>query len=143
MLYVAIGALVSGCRKLASEQKSALDSASSTLEVDCAEEDLMISLEEYPELQMINGSAHISFPDQFVHLLVVKIAEEYWTAVWKICTHGNCEVEWRSSLGVVQCPCHDSWFDIDGRVLQGPATRDLSVYSVCRKENLLYLKKTG
>ena len=101
----------------------------------------MISLDEYPELRKIDGSTQISFPDQWVHLVVVKQAEESWIAVWKICTHGDCNVEWMPSSEAFQCPCHASWFAPDGRVLQGPATVDLTSYSVCRIEDKLYLTK--
>ena len=87
----------------------------------------------------MGGTVYVSFPEQFVHLLVICVAEEEWVAVWKICTHGVCDVEWDSSLSLVRCPCHGSLFDVDGLVLQGPAVRDLKAYSVCRKDQKLFL----
>ena len=108
-------------------------------EEDCLPQSLSISFDEYPELNEIGGSAWVSFPEQFVHVLVVCLAEQHWIAVWKICTHGTCDVEWDESLSVIRCPCHNSLFDIDGRVLEGPAERDLKEYSVCREGNMLFL----
>ena len=100
-------------------------------EVDCPDSTMQISLSEYPELLAVGGSAYVSFPDDFVHILIVCVGNQEWIAVWKICTHGNCNVEWTESLALIECPCHNSLFDWDGSVLRGPAERPLASYGVC------------
>lgn len=41
------------------------------------------------------------------------------------CTHLGCQVTFNRAERSWDCPCHGSRFDVDGRVLQGPAVNDL------------------
>jgi glycine/D-amino acid oxidase-like deaminating enzyme/nitrite reductase/ring-hydroxylating ferredoxin subunit len=41
------------------------------------------------------------------------------------CTHQGCVIRWNQIEKSWDCPCHGSRFDIDGKVLNGPAVVDL------------------
>jgi cytochrome b6-f complex iron-sulfur subunit len=51
-------------------------------------------------------------------------------AVNPTCTHAGCTVAWQSEQKEFVCPCHDSRYTIDGKVLQGPAEKPLATYAV-------------
>ena len=44
------------------------------------------------------------------------------------CTHQGCDVKWVVGEKRYECPCHDSDFAADGKVLKGPAPTSLATY---------------
>jgi cytochrome b6-f complex iron-sulfur subunit len=49
--------------------------------------------------------------------------ESGFSALSLICTHLGCTVEQKA--GEFACPCHGSRFDVDGKVIHGPAEKPL------------------
>ena len=64
------------------------------------------------------------------HNLFVYKDHEGIRAVSAVCTHLGCILE--KTTDGFECPCHGSCYNLDGEVLSGPATRNLSWYRVSR-----------
>ncbi|WP_013324594.1 ubiquinol-cytochrome c reductase iron-sulfur subunit [Gloeothece verrucosa] len=51
-------------------------------------------------------------------------------AVNPTCTHAGCTVAWKADQKAFVCPCHESKFAADGKVVKGPAKDPLKTYEV-------------
>ncbi len=67
-------------------------------------------------------------------LILIRTGEDTIVALNRLCTHVQCDMgptqsgRWDGEKLI--CTCHDSHFDAAGKVLKGPATRDLAAYPV-------------
>ena len=61
---------------------------------------------------------------------VVKLSETEVVAYTPQCTHLGCAYRYEESKNEFVCPCHSTNFSIEGKVLNGPAPRDLDRYPV-------------
>jgi menaquinol-cytochrome c reductase iron-sulfur subunit len=59
---------------------------------------------------------------------VVKNADQSVTAFGPQCTHLGCAYHWDEAKSDFICPCHNSFFSLDGKVISGPAPRGLDRY---------------
>jgi menaquinol-cytochrome c reductase iron-sulfur subunit len=55
------------------------------------------------------------------------------------CTHLGCAYHWEMAQGKFACPCHGSYFSVDGKVLDGPAPRPLDRYVTKIENNRLQI----
>jgi glycine/D-amino acid oxidase-like deaminating enzyme/nitrite reductase/ring-hydroxylating ferredoxin subunit len=51
------------------------------------------------------------------------------------CTHLGCHVRWNNAEASWDCPCHGSRFDVEGNVINGPATQNLNQVSLHSKKH--------
>ncbi|MBD2167489.1 FAD-dependent oxidoreductase [Calothrix membranacea FACHB-236] len=55
-------------------------------------------------------------------------------AISLTCTHQGCTVK-KADDGKFHCPCHGAVFAADGKVLKGPAQRDLAKFKIVQKQD--------
>jgi len=56
--------------------------------------------------------------------------EEGIAALHSSCSHLECRFSWDAEKNTFICPCHGSEFTRNGKVIRGPATRDLDWFPV-------------
>jgi menaquinol-cytochrome c reductase iron-sulfur subunit len=56
------------------------------------------------------------------------------------CPHLGCGYRWSAPDKLFKCPCHGSVFDINGKVLGGPAPRSLDTLEVKQENNRVMVK---
>lgn len=65
---------------------------------------------------------------------VFALADNSQEAISLTCTHQGCTVKMAED-GKFHCPCHGAVFAADGKVLKGPAQRDLSKFKVVQRQD--------
>jgi len=68
----------------------------------------------------------------------VKNSNSETTVFSPICPHLGCRYQWHENRKLFICPCHHSVFNIDGKVVSGPAPRPLDTLPSKIKNNYLY-----
>lgn len=81
----------------------------------------VINLSDYPSLASVGGYAMITNT-----VIVIRKSSSKFIALNTTCTHKKCDVEYDGNG--FECPCHGSTFDKNGKVTEGPATKNLKSY---------------
>ena len=84
-------------------------------------------LHELAELASDEGKI-VSFKDEKIAIYKDKNGGIH--ALSPICTHVGCEVKWNNAELTWDCPCHGARYSYDGRMLNGPATKNLTKANV-------------
>jgi Rieske Fe-S protein len=67
-------------------------------------------------------------------ILFIRTSERNVDAVSAVCTHEGCTVAYREKDDRITCWCHSSAFELSGKVIKGPAQRDLTRYKVVTQD---------
>ena len=70
---------------------------------------------------------------------VVKLSKDQVVAYAPQCTHLGCAYHWDQEKDQFVCPCHNSLFSLEGKVLDGPAPRPLDRFQTRLQGNELML----
>ncbi len=62
--------------------------------------------------------------------LVIRTRDGQIKAFNAVCTHVQCTVEFRETLGDIFCNCHNGLYDLNGHNVSGPPPRPLEVYKL-------------
>lgn len=62
--------------------------------------------------------------------ILVRVGPEEFRAFSATCTHLDCTVQFDGESKRIWCPCHNGWYDLEGRNVAGPPPRPLDSYVV-------------
>ena len=75
-----------------------------------------------------NGVVTFAYPEEHDDCVLVRTNEGALVAYSQKCTHLSCAVRPMVDQGVIHCPCHEGYFDLQtGRPISGPPQRPLPV----------------
>jgi cytochrome b6-f complex iron-sulfur subunit len=90
---------------------------------------IVIPLDAFPELGGVGGSILGRIAGRADPIIIARVDESTFAAVDALCTHQQCTVAYNALGRTFDCPCHNSSYEIDGRLIGGPAPRPLRSYS--------------
>jgi nitrite reductase/ring-hydroxylating ferredoxin subunit len=90
---------------------------------------IAMRLDAYPMLAAVGDSIVGRAAGRADPIIIARIDDGTFAAVDALCTHMQCTVAYNALNLTFDCPCHDSTYEIDGRVIGGPAPRPLRTYS--------------
>lgn len=105
----------------------------------------LTSLNSITENEPVNLPFVITIEDAFLkssqpeNVWAVKKTGSDTTVFSPICPHLGCRYQWHADKKLFVCPCHHSVFNIDGKVVSGPAPRPLDTLPTKVKNNYLYV----
>jgi Rieske Fe-S protein len=92
-----------------------------------------VKLEKVKKLKEIGGWTILNLKGR--QILFVRDAQDSIRALSPICTHKKCLVEYNPESKKIQCNCHKSIYDLEGKVLEGPAPKPLLTYEAKLNKN--------
>jgi cytochrome b6-f complex iron-sulfur subunit len=94
---------------------------------------IALPLDKVEQLQLPGGSVILKIKDKEV--LFIRDTDTTVRALDPACTHKGCKVAFKKEDNKIECPCHQSAFDPEGKLLRGPASSNLKNYGAKLEEN--------
>ena len=90
---------------------------------------IALPLADFPDLQKTGGSIVGKASGYANPIVIAHVMDTSFAALDAICTHMNCTVTYSALNVELECPCHGSTYEVDGRVIGGPAPRPLTAFT--------------
>jgi Rieske Fe-S protein len=88
---------------------------------------LAVKLDQVPALKQVGGAVILKLGGKDV--MLIRDSASSVRALSPVCTHQACYLGYNKKTRRLDCPCHKSSYDLNGKVLGGPAPKNLQVYT--------------
>jgi nitrite reductase/ring-hydroxylating ferredoxin subunit len=103
---------------------------------------LIVSLASAAPLNPVGGAVRVTLDDNEsaeIRVVIVHAEDETYRAFADRCTHNGKELDYLPEAQKLQCRSGQAQFDLEGKVLRGPARRALPVYPTRREGDQLLI----
>ena len=94
---------------------------------------LAFKMDKAEALKTVNGWTILELKDKQV--IFVRDTETTIRAFNPLCPHQKCVVAYNPDHKRIECPCHASAYDMDGKVISGPSPSPLQTYPAELKDD--------
>ena len=94
-----------------------------------ANNSIVVALDAFPELAAVGGSVVGKASGHATPIVIAHVEDGKFAVLDATCTHMQCTVTYNALNLTLDCPCHDSTYELDGRVIGGPAVRPLRTFA--------------
>jgi cytochrome b6-f complex iron-sulfur subunit len=99
---------------------------------------LVLELSEHKKLSKAGGFEVVKLDNE--RIIVVNTGKDNFVACSAVCTHRGCEVAYEHGARQFACPCHNARYELDGKVVRGPAKKPLHSYPAEATESAVKIK---
>ncbi len=109
------------------------------------------TLGKEPDFVVLNRKDFMDLPDNSIKRfpwggtvgLYFKKPDGSVLALKGVCTHMECNVEYKPAEKKFYCPCHQGWFDDNGKNIAGPPPKPLERFVITEEGDKLIIARKG
>lgn len=135
-----VSTIISSCAGTGGPTGPSANSVMSIIQATVSNNELSVSLDSSSPIAAKGTRAVVEYNNGGGAVLVEHNSDDSFKAISGICTHQGCIVsDYDGNANVFVCPCHGSRFDLNGNVVQGPASGKLTEYATRVESNSLII----
>lgn len=86
----------------------------------------------------VGGSYLFDYPGPNDPAILVRPEADVLLGFSQKCTHLGCVVFWSADEAVFECPCHEGFFNLEGRPIAGPPERPLARIELETRDGVIW-----
>lgn len=95
-----------------------------------------------PQRKILTMTEHDGWSQNVVQksVWVLRNPDDTVAVFTAVCPHLGCTINWKTDSKIFNCACHQSYFDLSGKLLSGPAPRPMDTLEYKVESGSLFVK---